>query len=117
MPNFIMLDENCDFEAAERHLGLPIFVKPACEGSSIGITRVSQSGQLQAAYREAAKHDTLVIAEQAILGGEYTVAILGDKALPVVRIVPATKFYDYEAKYLRSDTQYLCPCGLSEARE
>ena len=117
MPNFIMLDENCDFEAAERHLGLPIFVKPACEGSSIGITRVSRVGQLQAAYREAAKHDTLVIAEQAISGGEYTVAVLGDEALPVVRIVPATEFYDYEAKYLRNDTQYLCPCGLPEARE
>ena len=117
MPNFIMLDENCDFEAVERHLGLPIFVKPACEGSSIGITRVSRVGQLQAAYREAAKHDTLVIAEQAISGGEYTVAVLGDEALPVVRIVPATEFYDYEAKYLRNDTQYLCPCGLPEARE
>ena len=117
MPNFIMLDENYDFEAAERHLGLPIFVKPACEGSSIGITRVSRAGQLQAAYREAAKHDTLVIAEQAISGGEYTVAVLGDEALPVVRIVPATEFYDYEAKYLRNDTQYLCPCGLPEARE
>ena len=117
MPHFVMLDENCDFEAAERHLGLPIFVKPACEGSSIGITRVSRVGQLQAAYREAAKHDTLVIAEQAISGGEYTVAVLGDEALPVVRIVPATEFYDYEAKYLRNDTQYLCPCGLPEARE
>lgn len=117
MPNFVMLDENCDFEAAERHLGLPIFVKPACEGSSIGITRVSRVGKLQAAYREAAKHDTLVIAEQAISGGEYTVAVLGDEALPVVRIVPATEFYDYEAKYLRNDTQYLCPCGLPEARE
>lgn len=117
MPNFIMLNENCDFEAAERHLGLPIFVKPGCEGSSIGITRVSREGQLQAAYREAAKHDTLVIAEQAISGGEYTVAVLGDEALPVVRIVPATEFYDYEAKYLRNDTQYLCPCGLPEARE
>ena len=75
MPNFIMLDENCDFEAAERYLGLPIFVKPACECSSIGITRVSRAGELQAAYREAAKHDTLVIAEQAISGGEYTVEI------------------------------------------
>ena len=117
MPNFVMLDENCDFEAVERHLGLPIFVKPACEGSSIGITRVSRVGKLQAAYREAAKHDTLVIAEQAISGGEYTVAVLGDEALPVVRIVPATEFYDYEAKYFRNDTQYLCPCGLPEARE
>ncbi len=58
-----------------------------------------------------------MIAEQAILGGEYTVAILGEQVLPIIKIVPATDFYDYEAKYLRDDTQYLCPCGLPEARE
>ena len=116
-PDFAMLGEDCDFDAVERRLGLPMFVKPACEGSSIGVARVSQAGGLRAAYREAARHDASVIAEQAILGGEYTVAILGEEALPVVRIVPATEFYDYEAKYLRDDTQYLCPCGLPEARE
>lgn len=116
-PEFAMLGEDCDFAAVEQRLGLPIFVKPVCEGSSIGVTKVSQAGQLQAAYREAAKHDDSVIAEQAILGGEYTAAILGEEALPVVRIVPATEFYDYAAKYLRDDTQYLCPCGLPEVRE
>lgn len=116
-PEFAMLGEGCDFAAVEQRLGLPIFVKPVCEGSSIGVTKVSQAGQLQAAYREAAKHDDSVIAEQAILGGEYTAAILGEEALPVVRIVPATEFYDYAAKYLRDDTQYLCPCGLPEVRE
>lgn len=116
-PDFAMLGEDCDFDAVERRLGLPMFVKPACEGSSIGVARVSQAGGLRAAYREAARHDASVIAEQAILGGEYTVAILGEEALPVVRIVPATEFYDYAAKYLRDDTQYLCPCGLPEARE
>ena len=117
IPEFVMLDENSDFAAVERQLGLPLFVKPACEGSSIGVSKVRQPGELQAAWREAAKHDSLVIAEQAILGGEYTVAILGEQVLPIIKIVPATDFYDYEAKYLRDDTQYLCPCGLPEARE
>ena len=117
IPEFVMLDENSDFAAVERQLGLPLFVKPACEGSSIGVSKVRQPGELQAAWREAAKHDALVIAEQAILGGEYTVAILGEQVLPIIKIVPATDFYDYEAKYLRDDTQYLCPCGLPEARE
>ena len=117
IPEFVMLDENSDFAAVERQLGLPLFVKPACEGSSIGVSKVRQPGELQTAWREAAKHDSLVIAEQAIFGGEYTVAILGEQVLPIIKIVPATDFYDYEAKYLRDDTQYLCPCGLPEARE
>lgn len=117
IPEFVMLDDEADFAAVEQQLGLPLFVKPACEGSSIGVAKVRQAGELRAAYQEAVKHDSLVIAEQGVLGGEYTVAILGDEALPIIKIVPATDFYDYEAKYLRDDTQYLCPCGLSEARE
>ena len=117
IPEFVMLDAHSDFAAVERQLGLPLFVKPACEGSSIGVSKVRHSGELQAAWREAHKHDSLVIAEQGILGGEYTVAILGETALPIIKIVPASDFYDYEAKYLRDDTQYLCPCGLPEARE
>lgn len=117
VPDFVMLDAHSDFAAVEQQLGLPLFVKPACEGSSIGVNKVSQPAALQAAYQDAATHDSLVIAEQGILGGEYTVAILGDVALPIIRIVPATDFYDYEAKYLRDDTKYLCPCGLPEARE
>jgi D-alanine-D-alanine ligase len=89
----------------------------------VGISKVKSVEQLQAAYREAAKHDKLVIAERYIGGGEYTVAVLGDvatggdTALPVIRIVPANEFYDYEAKYLRDDTRYLCPCGLDAAKE
>ncbi len=117
IPDFVMLDENSDFAAAEARLGLPLFVKPACEGSSIGVTKVTRSGALGAAYREAARHDSLVIAEQGVMGGEFTVGILGDEVLPIIKIVPTTDFYDYEAKYLRDDTQYLCPCGLPEARE
>jgi len=117
IPEFVMLTADSDFDDVERQLGLPLFVKPACEGSSIGVTKVRQPGELARAYEAAAKHDTLVIAEQGVLGGEYTVGILGDQALPIIRIVPATDFYDYEAKYLRDDTRYLCPCGLPEARE
>ena len=117
IPEFVMLTAESDFPAMEKQLGLPLFVKPACEGSSIGVTKVSRPGELRPAYAEAAKHDSLVLAEQGIFGGEYTVAILGDEALPIIRIEPATEFYDYEAKYLRDDTRYLCPCGLPEAHE
>lgn len=116
-PAFEMVNAQSNFAAIESRLGLPLFVKPANEGSSVGISKVKQSGELNAAYTEAAKYDVLVIAEQFIGGGEYTVGILGDKALPIIRIVPATEFYDYKAKYLRDDTQYLCPCGLSAEQE
>jgi len=116
-PNFELVDAGSDMAGIEARLGLPLFVKPANEGSSIGISKVKQKGGLRAAYEEAAKADPLVIAEKFIGGGEYTVGILGDMALPVIRIVPANEFYDYEAKYLRNDTQYLCPCGLPQEQE
>lgn len=117
VPPYLMLDDATDLAAVEVALGLPLFVKPACEGSSIGITKVKRPGELAAARAEAARHDSLVIAERAILGGEYTVAILGNEALPIIKIEPGTDFYDYEAKYLRDDTVYRCPCGLPEERE
>ena len=121
IPRFVLLNENSDFAAVEQQLGFPFFVKPACEGSSIGISMVRQPGELRQAYLEAARHDSLVIAEEGVMGGEYTVAIIGEgddmRALPIIKIEPATEFYDYEAKYLRDDTQYRCPCGLPEARE
>ncbi|MBK9161681.1 MAG: D-alanine--D-alanine ligase [Nitrosomonadales bacterium] len=117
IPPYMLLDEASNWDAAAEQLGLPLFVKPANEGSSVGISKVKAAGQLQAAYREAAKHDRLVIAESFIGGGEYTVAILGEQALPVIKIEPANEFYDYEAKYLRDDTRYLCPSGLSAERE
>lgn len=116
-PKFELINAQSDFDAVEKKLGLPLFVKPANEGSSIGISKVKQAGQLKAAYALAAKSDPLVIAEQFVGGGEYTVGILGESALPIVRIVPANEFYDYEAKYLRDDTQYLCPCGLAPEQE
>jgi D-alanine-D-alanine ligase len=116
-PDFEVVTAQSDFAAIEQKLGLPLFVKPANEGSSIGITKVKQKGGLQPAWILACRADPLVIAEQFIGGGEYTVAILGDTPLPIVRIVPKNEFYDYEAKYLRNDTEYLCPCGLSAEKE
>ena len=121
IPDFVMLDANSDFAAVEKQLGLPLFVKPACEGSSIGVSKVSEPGALRAAYLEAAKYDALVLAEKAVLGGEYTVSIIGEgdsmQALPTIKIEPATEFYDYDAKYFRNDTVYRCPCDLPQARE
>jgi D-alanine-D-alanine ligase len=112
-PAYELVNAQSDFAAIEKKLGLPLFVKPANEGSSIGISKVKKTGELKAAYALAAQADPLVIAEQYISGGEYTVGILGEIALPIVRIVPKTEFYDYDAKYIRDDTEYLCPCGLS----
>lgn len=117
IPDYVLLTADSDFFAVEKQLGLPLFVKPAREGSSIGITKVKEVGTLKAAYEEASRHDPLVIAEKGVMGGEYTVGILGDQALPIIKIEPASEWYDYEAKYKRDDTRYLCPCGLPEARE
>jgi D-alanine-D-alanine ligase len=121
VPDYALLTADSDFAAVERQLGLPLFVKPANEGSSVGITKVKTPGTLAAAYREAARHDALVLAERFVGGGEFTVAMLGEgaqlRALPVVKIVPATEFYDYEAKYFRDDTRYFCPSGLPPDKE
>lgn len=117
VPDYALLSAESDFAAVEQQLGLPLFVKPANEGSSIGITKVKTRGALQAAYRVATQYDPLVLAERELAGGEFTVGILDAEALPVIRIVPATEFYDYEAKYLRDDTRYLIPSGLPESLE
>ncbi|MBS1130925.1 MAG: D-alanine--D-alanine ligase [Proteobacteria bacterium] len=117
IPEYALLTADSDFADIEEELGLPLFVKPAREGSSIGVTKVKERGALKAAYEEAARHDPLVIAEKGVMGGEYTVGIIGDEAMPIIKIEPATEWYDYEAKYNRDDTRYLCPCGLPEAKE
>jgi D-alanine-D-alanine ligase len=121
IPEYALLAADSDFADIEDELGLPIFVKPAHEGSSIGISKVAEHGRLREAWAEAARHDPLVIAERGVMGGEYTVGIIGRGAdmvaLPIIRIEPATDWYDYEAKYNRDDTRYLCPCGLPEAKE
>ncbi len=112
-----ILTADSDFAAVVRALGLPIFVKPAREGSSIGMSKVKHAGELQAAYEAAAEHDPLVLAEKFIDGAEYTAAILGNAALPLIRLEPSVEFYDFEAKYIRNDTQYHCPSGLSPEQE
>jgi D-alanine-D-alanine ligase len=117
IPEYEALTAPTDWNAVADHLDLPLFVKPASEGSSVGVTKVKTVEELPTAYAEAAKHDKVVIAESFMNGGEYTVAILNGRALPVIKIEPASEFYDYEAKYLRDDTRYLCPSGLSAEDE
>lgn len=119
LPNvpYVVLEDDSDFAAVEAQFGLPLFVKPAAEGSSVGVMRIEAAGQLAAAYQSLKQYHGAVLAEKAITGGEYTCAVLGDKALPSIRIVPATAFYDYEAKYHRDDTVYLCPSDLSAEDE
>ena len=99
-------------------LGLPVVVKPSHEGSSVGITRVRSPADLSAAIELAARYDGELVIEQLIEGGEYTVGILDGEALPSIRIVPPGEYYDYHAKYVSDDTQYLCPGleGEAEAR-
>ena len=98
-------------------LGLPLFVKPSSEGSSVGISRVNTPDDLPAALKEAFRHDGDVLVEAFLSGGEYTVGIVGDRILPSIRIQTASEFYDYEAKYISDDTQYFCPAGLSAEKE
>jgi D-alanine-D-alanine ligase len=117
IPEYEVLTAPSDWNALADHLDLPLFMKPANEGSSVGISKVKSVEELPAAYAEAAKHDKVVIAESFVSGGEYTVAILNGRALPVIKIEPANEFYDYEAKYLRDDTRYLCPSGLDAEQE
>lgn len=116
-PAYMVMDADTDFEYVAASLGLPLMVKPALEGSSIGMTRVDEAEQLAAAWQKASRFSGDVIAEQWIEGSEYTVAVLGDEALPVIRLETPHTFYDYEAKYQTNDTQYICPCGLNKEEE
>ena len=104
-------------QAAIAALGLPLFVKPSCEGSSVGISRVNSIADLPAALEEAFRHDNDVLIEAFLSGAEYTVGILGDEILPSIRIKTASEFYDYEAKYISDDTEYFCPSGLNVEQE
>ena len=119
VPDFAVLHDDTDFAAVEAELGLPMFVKPAAEGSSVGVVKVKQPGELPKVYRELRERHLHgeIIAERFIDGGEYTCAVLGQQALPSIRIIPATEFYDYDAKYFRDDTVYQCPSDLDAAGE
>jgi D-alanine-D-alanine ligase len=113
-PRYVRLAKGANVHEAARELGLPVIVKPSSEGSSVGVSRVFNETDLDAAVELAAVYPGELLMEQLIVGGEYTVGILGDVALPSIRIVPAGEYYDYHAKYLAEDTQYLCP-GLDDA--
>lgn len=120
-PDYCLLDEDSDFDQVIARLGLPIFVKPATEGSSIGMSRVDKAADLEAAYRKAAEYCSVVLAESFVQGGEYTAAVLagqqGLQGLPLLRIETQADFYDYNAKYISNSTQYHCPCGLPAEQE
>ena len=114
---FMVLTGAQDFDHAVEKLGLPMIVKPATQGSSVGMSKVEKAADLPAAYEAAAKTDRIVFAESWIVGAEYTVSILQGRALPSIRIETPRSFYDYEAKYFRDDTKYHCPSGLSAPAE
>jgi len=115
-PRYVRLAKSADVQAAIRSLGLPVIVKPSCEGSSVGVTRVFREEDLQAAIDLATKYPGELLVEQLIQGDEFTVGILGEQVLPTIRIVPKGEYYDYHAKYVAEDTQYICP-GLQGAAE
>ena len=116
-PRWILMNAESDFKAVAQKLGLPLMVKPSCEGSSIGMSKVLKANKLRAAYRLAAKYDNVVIAEQFIKGMELTASILDGQALPLIRVETPRTFYDYRAKYVAISTCYICPCGLSAEQE
>ena len=116
-PPFELLSARTDFRAAAERLGLPIMVKPATEGSSIGMSKVRAAADLEEAFALAVNYDRVVIAEKFIEGTELTAGILGREPLPLIRLETTRDFYDYEAKYVRDDTRYIVPCGLPAAKE
>jgi D-alanine-D-alanine ligase len=115
-PRYLRLAKGQDVHAAARQLGLPVIIKPSCEGSSVGVSRVFKEADLASAIELATQYPGELLMEQLIQGEEYTVGILGDQALPSIRIVPPGEYYDYHAKYVSDATQYVCP-GLTGAAE
>jgi D-alanine-D-alanine ligase len=113
---FTVLNRDTDWQGVIDQFG-KVFVKPACEGSSIGMAPAASAADLRRAYDVAGQYGGEVLAEQFICGPEYTVALLGDEALPSIRLETDNEFYDYEAKYLSEETRYHCPSGLDAAAE
>ena len=116
-PNYCVLSNDINENVLIEKLGFPMIFKPVSQGSSIGISKVNSTEELEPAWHQARKYENTIIAEQWIEGEEYTVAILNDVALPVIRLETPRTFYDYDAKYQSNDTSYHCPCGLSEEKE
>ena len=115
-PQFVRLAPGADLRAAALELGLPVFVKPSSEGSSVGVARVLAEADIDAAIEVARGYGGEMLMEQMVVGDELTVGVLGEVALPSIRIVPKGEWYDYNAKYIAEDTQYLCP-GLEGPEE
>ncbi len=115
-PRYVRLARGDDVAAAARTLGLPVIIKPSCEGSSVGVTRVFKEADLDGAVELAARYPGEMLMEQLIQGSEFSVPVLGQQVLPSIRIVPAGEYYDYHAKYVADDTTYICP-GLEAAAE
>ena len=111
-PNFMQVKNSDDFERASNCCGLPFFIKPANSGSSIGIAVINNKNDFILAFEEAYKIDKIVFVESFVVGNEYTLPIIDNKPLPIIEIKPKTEFYDYEAKYLRSDTEFICPADV-----
>jgi D-alanine-D-alanine ligase len=116
-PGCELMTARTDSAGLAKRLGLPLMVKPAREGSSIGMTKVTAVERIAPAYEVAARHDAVVIAERFIEGAELTVGILVDEPLPLIRLETPREFYDYEAKYFANDTRYIVPCGLPADEE
>jgi len=116
-PEFAVLIEGSDFAKVLGKLGGEVIVKPANEGSSIGMSRVNTAAALEVAFQTAAQYQGSVLVERLIVGAEYTVAILDGVALPPIKLETDHSFYDFNAKYLADDTRYICPCGLSAEKE
>jgi len=116
-PRFVMLEADTDFKVVPKDLGLPLIVKPSREGSTIGLTKVGRAQDMEAAYRKALEYDDMVLAEEFIAGAEVTASILGEQALPLIRIEAPGGSYDYQAKYFSDQTRYYCPSGLPPAQE
>ncbi|WP_426149839.1 D-alanine--D-alanine ligase [Pseudomonas sp. DC3000-4b1] len=116
-PRHAVLASEADCVIAARELGFPLIVKPAHEGSSIGMAKVTSSDELVKAWKDASAYDSQVLVEQWIDGPEYTVAVLRDQVLPAIALGTPHTFYDYDAKYLADDTQYRIPCGLPADQE
>jgi D-alanine-D-alanine ligase len=117
-PRFRVLQAEDDWAGVARELGLPLIVKPANEGSTLGLTKVAAASQLPAAYELAArKYHDIALAEAFVDGPEYTASILGESVLPLIRIEASQGNYDYQSKYFSDDTRYLCPCGLPAEKE
>jgi len=116
-PRHEVISADSDWAAVVGQLGLPLIIKPAHEGSTLGLTKITQASELPTAYQHAARYDRLVLAEEFVEGEELTAGFVGEQALPLIRIEAPQGNYDYQNKYFSDETKYICPCGLSQAEE